>query len=102
MGEITYGRLFCNMRVLFATLTATMCAIFFGAPEPILSLRLADYDLGSTYVGLIFGVEAACYVISTFAVPYIIPVWLETRVVLITSTIVTSCATSLVGPFYTD
>ena len=102
VGEITYGRLFCNMRVLFATLTATMCAIFFGAPEPILSLRLDDYDLGSTYVGLIFGVEAAFYVISTFAVPYIIPVWLETRVVLITSTIVTSCATSLVGPFYTE
>ena len=90
------------MRVLFASLTATMCAAYFGAPEPILSLRLADYDLGSTQIGLIFGVEALFYMISTFMVPYILPIWIEPRATLISSTIIVAFASTLVGPFYTE
>ena len=90
------------MRVLFACLTGFMVAVVYGALEPILSLRLADYNLGSTYTGLVFGVEAIFYMISTFMVPYVVPEWVESRVTLITSTFMMSFATVLVGPFYTE
>ena len=79
-----------------------MVAVVYGALEPILSLRLSDYDLGSTYTGLVFGVEAIFYMISTFMVPYVVPEWVESRVTLITSTFLMSFATALVGPFYTE
>ena len=100
--KITYGRLFCNMKVLFAALTGCMLAIVYGANEPILSLRLDDYNLDSTQTGLVFGMYSIFYMISTFLVPYIVPDWVEPRVTLITSAFLLVFSTALVGPFYTD
>ena len=85
MTRITYGKLLCNMKVLFAALTGCMLAIVYGANEPILSLRLDDYNLDSTQTGLVFGMYSIFYMISTFLVPYIVPDWVEPRVTLITS-----------------
>ena len=79
-----------------------MVALVYGVLEPILSLRLADYDLGSSYTGLVFGVQAIFYMISTFLVPYVVPEWVESRATLITSSFLYSFATVLVGPFYTE
>ena len=90
------------MRVLFATLAASMLATFYGVPEPILSLRLKDYDLDDTQTGLIFGIEAFTYMLSTFLVPYVVPAWVEPRITIITSSIICTVATTLIGPFYTE
>ena len=100
--RITYGKLLCNMKVLFAALTGCMLAIVYGANEPILSLRLDDYNLDSTQTGLVFGMYSIFYMISTFLVPYIVPDWVEPRVTLITSSFLLVFSTALVGPFYTD
>ena len=38
----------CNQRILHAALTGAICCIVYGELEPILSLRLLDYDLTDT------------------------------------------------------
>lgn len=99
---MTYSSLVCNARVLFSTLCAAIFFTVYGVLEPILSLRLSDYELGDSVSGLIFGIEPLAYMLSTFMIPYIVPSWVEHRVTLITSSLLLSLATTLIGPFYTD
>ena len=40
--------------------------------------------------------------IGTFAVPYFVPKWFETRVTLLTSSLLIGFATVLIGPFWTE
>ena len=74
----------------------------YGTLEPILSLRLADYNTTDLQTGLIFGVEVLAYAISTIIIPYVVPKWVEARVMLITALILLSFSTTLVGPFFTE
>ena len=90
------------MRILFASLAVFMFAVIYDVPAPILSLRLEEYNLGSTETGIIFAIEAIFYMISTFMIPYIVPKWVEPRVTLLTSSFLIGFATALVGPFYTE
>ena len=77
-------------------------AIVYGSLEPILSLRLLDYDVSDTQKGLIFGIEPLTYAMSTIVIPYIVPKWVEARVTMITALILLSFSTALVGPFYAE
>ena len=74
----------------------------YGTLEPILSLRLQDYDLSQQIIGLIFGVEPLTYMLGTFLVPCILPKWVEHRVTLITSLFLLGISTALVGPPFGD
>lgn len=40
--------------------------------------------------------------LSTFLVPYVVPAWVEPRITIITSSIICTVATTLIGPFYTE
>ena len=87
---------------MHAALSGAMCCIAYGSLEPILSLRLLDYDVSGMQTGLIFGVEPLTFAVSTILIPYIVPKWIETRVTMITALILLSLSTFLVGPFYQD
>jgi MFS family permease len=88
--------------VLHAAITAGMMNFVYCTPEPILSLRLLDYDLSDRNSGLIFGIVPLTYMIGTFSIPYLVPKWVEHRVTLITCLFILSVATILVGPFFED
>ena len=79
-----------------------MVTAIYDVPAPILSLRLVEYDLKSTQIGIIFAIEAIFYIVGTFMVPYIVPKWIEPRVTLLTASFLVGLATALVGPFYTE
>ena len=53
--------------------------------EPILSLRLLDYNVSQEMAGVIFGVQPLTYMMGTFMIPYILPKWIEHRATLITA-----------------
>ena len=74
--------------------------LVYGSLEPILSLRLEDYDVTDTVYGQIFGIQPLFYMLGVFIVPYIVPKWVEHRVTLISGLSLLSFATILVGPFY--
>ena len=78
-----------------------MCLVY-GTLEPILSLRLLDYNLDDTATGLIFGIEPLTYMSGTFLIPYIVPKWVAARVTMITALFVLSAATVLIGPFFEE
>ena len=67
---------------------------------PVLALRLADYNLSDKADGLVFALQPATYVLSTFLLPWLIPDWVPHRVTLFTALLVISFCTLLVGPFF--
>ena len=70
--------------------------------EPILSLRLEDYNVRHSLEGLIYAIGSVAYIFSTMIVTYIIPEWVEHRVTLLTSLFLVAASTLLVGPVYPD
>ena len=83
-------------------LTGTVCCIVYGQLEPILSLRLLDYDLTDTQTGLIFGIEPFTYCLGTVLTPLIVPKWVDYRVTMISSLILLGVTTAFLGPFYAE
>mmetsp|Transcript_31703 Transcript_31703/g.41994 ORF Transcript_31703/g.41994 Transcript_31703/m.41994 type:complete len:151 (+) Transcript_31703:509-961(+) len=79
-----------------------MSLMAFASLEPILALRLDEYDLGQTYQGLIFGIQPLTYTLATFLTPYIVPSWFERRGALIINLFLLGTSQLFIGPFYTD
>ena len=75
--------------------------LVYCALEPILSLRLEDYEnLSDNLTGFIYSIEPGLYMVSTFLIPYIVPTWVAHRVTMITSLFILCIASLLVGPFF--
>ena len=70
--------------------------------EPILSLRIPDYDLPDWTVGLFYSSIAFAYVIGTFIFTYSLPKWLPHRVTIMTSLLLLSGSLCLIGPPFSD
>lgn len=103
LEQLTYGKLICNQRVLHSAITAAIMYLVYGTLEPILALRLPDYtDLTKEETGFIFGIEPLTYLTGSMLVPFLIPQWVAHRVTLITSLLILSFATFLVGPVFAD
>lgn len=54
--RVTYWKLTCIARVTFAAMASCFMAMVNGVFEPTMSLRLAEFDLSQTYVGMIFAI----------------------------------------------
>ena len=67
----------------------------YGSSEPVMAIRLNDYDISQTVKGIIFGIEPLFYMIGTFLVPYIVPKWVELRITMITAMILLGVANVL-------
>ena len=100
--KLKYSNLICNQRVLHAALSGSIATVVYCALEPIMSLRLLDYNLTDGQTGSIFGIQPLTYALSTILVPYIIPKWVEGRVILITNLMILGVVTTLVGPFFEE
>ena len=96
---MTYGALFCEQRILHAAISATVVYFVYGTLEPILALRLLDYDLEYVATGVVFGIFPLTYLIGTLLFTCDIPKWIARRVMIITSLFILSVATCFVGPF---
>ena len=95
---IGYMSLLANTRILNGALSTGMMYIAYCVLEPILSLRLVDYDLTQVAQGAVFGIEPVTYAVSTLLVYLAIPEWVEHRVVLITSLTLLAFSTVMIGP----
>ena len=100
--KLTYGKIICKPRVLFASLTAGTCFLAYGSLESTLSLRLEEYGLSQLIQGCIFGIQPVLYMLGTFLAPCLIPKWVEIRVTLIVCLFGLGLGTFLIGPFYTE
>ena len=78
-----------------------MCIVW-TCYEPTLSLRMHDYGLTQSQIGVVLGIQPVLYMICCILVPFVIPKWIEDRVTLITGLFCLGVLTTLVGPFYTD
>jgi len=99
-AKLTYSSLVCQQRVLHPAIAGGVMNMVYGSLEPILSLRLSDYNLNENVTGAIFGVQPLAYMLSTFLIPYILPKWIVGRVIMITSLFLLAIATVFIGPFF--
>lgn len=100
--KLSYSLLACKPRVLHGALTGSICYLVYCSQEPILSLRLNDYNLSQVIIGCIFGINPLTYTISTVLIPYIVPRWMEHRVTMITGLYILAISNLLIGPFFAD
>ena len=100
--KLGYSTLICNQRILHAAMSGLIPQMTFSCLEPIMSLRLLDYDLSQSTSGLIFGIMPICLAAGTLAVPLLIPKWVEPRVTLISGLYMLAFGTILTGPFFTE
>ena len=70
--------------------------------EPILSLRVADYDVPTWSVGLFYSCLAFMFVVGTFLFTCCLPRWLPYRVTIITSLFMLAASFALIGPPFAD
>ena len=87
-----------DRRILFATLTALLTTTAEYILAPILSLRVDDYDIPESTVGLFYSAEATTYVIGTCILSYGLPKWLPHRVTIIISIFLIAVSFALIGP----
>ena len=57
-------------------LTGSICYLVYCSQEPIMSLRLLDYDISQIVSGLVFGINPLMYSLSTILIPFIVPKWI--------------------------
>ena len=91
-----------KQRILHSALAALVSYAVFGSLEPILSLRLGDYNVSQSSVGLIFAVQPGFYALGSFVTAAIIPKRVEYRVTMFIGLLLLAVATALIGPFYDE
>ena len=70
--------------------------------EPIMALRLGKYGLSQNEQGLVFLILPVTYMVSTILTPYLVPKWVENRLVLFAALVLTGVAFPFVGPFFEE
>ena len=91
-----------DRRILFAALGAFIESNVDYILEPILSLRVPDYNLPTWTVGLFYSTLALAYVLGTFIFACALPRWLAHRVTIITSFLMLSISLCLIGPPFSE
>ena len=86
-----------NPRVVFALLTCALGNFVYAQFEPILALRLEDFDASTIQQGMCLSIYGFVYIIGTITVPYI-PERIERRFTLIISSFLMGVFLFLVGP----
>ena len=62
-----------------------------------MALRLQDFGLGSTEMGLFFAILPICYLVSGIIVQFI-PNWIDSRIILVYAALLDCLSLLLIGP----
>ena len=100
--QLGYGQLIGQPRVIFAALAATLSYIAYCALSPTLVLRLSDYGLDQSQKGLVYAILPTMNMVSTIATPFVMPKWMEARVLLMITAFYAGVSMLFVGPICTD
>jgi hypothetical protein len=63
-SDIKLTRLFKSRRVVFGLIYAAMAYFIWGYFEPVLALRLNEFNVSTIIIGIIFAVNSVSYVIG--------------------------------------
>jgi MFS family permease len=96
-NEVSYWQLAKLARLSLGLLGAALCLFMYCFLEPILSHRLLDFELSVPQIGLFFAIFPIFYIPTSVCVQWI-PDWIEKRVTIALSLMVSSFAFLLVGP----
>jgi len=96
-GEVTIGKLLSDKRFFFAGATASLAYFCYGYMEPLLALRLKDFDLNQTEISYFFTILPLFYIISSVLVQFT-PSFIEKRFVLIVACSISFFSNLLTGP----
>jgi MFS family permease len=95
--SVSYWKLAKLARCALGLWGAALCLFMYCFLEPILSERLLDFELSVPQIGLFFALFPIFYIPTSVCVQWI-PDWIEKRVTIAISLLVSSFALLLVGP----
>lgn len=95
--SVSYCQLMGTPRIIFAALSAGLGNMVYGQLEPILALRLKDFDASTMQTGLCLSIYGFIYIIGTLIVPQI-PERIEKRFIMMTSALCMGLFLTMVGP----
>jgi predicted MFS family arabinose efflux permease len=84
-------------RFILAPISGSLCYFSYTALEPVLAIRLQDFDLSSIEIGVFFSLYALLYIPGGLLVQYTPARW-ERRSVLLTAILLAGCACLFIGP----
>ena len=84
-------------RILFGALSCCLSNVVFSQLEPILALRMNDFNLSSVQTGAVLAVLPFIYIFGTLLVPCL-PSWIDKRVTLMLSNVLMGVFTFFIGP----
>jgi MFS family permease len=96
-NNVSFWKLARLARCSLALWGSALCIFMYSFLEPILSERLLDFDLSVPQIGLFFALFPIFYIPTSVCVQWI-PDWIEKRVTIAFSLLVSSFALLLVGP----
>ena len=94
---VTRWKLLRNPRYTLAALSASLTYFAMGFMEPILALRLTDFNLKPVEIGLFFSIWAMTYIPMGFAILYL-PRKFSKRITMIICASMTGVSFILAGP----
>lgn len=81
-AEVTFCGIFSRPKILLGCASGSLAYFSYSQMEPILALRLKQFDLSSTQMGLFFAILPIFYMSTGMLVQYQ-PKWVDNRVYLI-------------------
>ena len=97
VNKVTLWTLLMRSRFTLAALSSALCYFNYSFMEPILAQRLSDMRLNTMDIGLFFAIWPVFYIPAAIAVQYV-PQYVDKRVTIIISALMSSVAFVFVGP----
>ena len=97
LRQVTFCGLFSSARFAMATLSGALSYFPYALMEPILALRLTDFNLSSTQIGLFFAIWPIFFITSS-QIAKLLPTSVDRRVPLMLSTLLSGIIFFLIGP----
>ena len=95
--QVGYCALLKEARFTLAALSSALCYFTYSFMEPILAVRLAEFNLTQLQIGSFFAIWPVFYIPASIAVQFV-PNYIEKRVTIILSAIMSGVAFIFVGP----
>ena len=97
VGSLSVCSLFSSARFAMATLSGALSYFPYALMEPILALRLTDFDLTSMQIGIFFAIWPTFFLTSSQIAKHF-PKRVDKRVPLMLSTLLSGMIFFLIGP----
>lgn len=95
--RITYTELLCQRVFVCTAIAAFFSYVAYSYQEPVLAVRLMDFDLSPFWIGIFFSINAVSYVISSLVISWF-TYYFKNRTLIVVGMFAAGLSQFLIGP----